>query len=68
MLTSSVLGMGRLYAGVLFSCFQLIIFHSVVEYATYDDMKSAMKKLDGAELNGRRLKLSEDYRGGRKRR
>ena len=31
-------------------------------------MKSAMKKLDGAELNGRKLKLSEDYRGSRKRR
>ncbi len=36
----------------------------MVEYATYDDMKSALKKLDGADLNGRRLKLSEDYRGG----
>lgn len=39
----------------------------VVEYATYDDMKNAMRKLDGAELNGRRLKLTEDYRGRKRR-
>lgn len=44
------------------------MYCSVVEYANYDDMKNAMKKLDGAELNGRKLKLNEDYRGGRKRR
>ena len=41
---------------------------SIVEYATYDDMKNAMRKLNGAELNGRKLRLVEDYRGGRKRR
>ena len=41
---------------------------SVVEYASYDDMKNALKKLDGSELNGRRIKLTDDYRGGRKRR
>lgn len=40
----------------------------MVEYATYDDMRNAMKKLDGTELNGRRIKLTEDYRGSRKRR
>ena len=43
-----------------------IVFR-VVEYATYDDMKNAMRKLDGAELNGRRLKLTEDYRGRKRR-
>lgn len=41
--------------------------YRVVEYATYDDMKNAMRKLDGAELNGRRLKLTEDYRGRKRR-
>ena len=41
---------------------------SVVEYASYDDMKSAVRKLDGSELNGRRLKLVEDYRGSKRRR
>ena len=41
---------------------------SVVEYATYDDMKNAMKKLDASELNGRKIKLIEDYRGSRHRR
>lgn len=49
-------------------CSPTALVCSVVEYASYDDMKSAMKKLDGSELNGRRLKLSEDYRGGKKRR
>ncbi len=39
----------------------------VVEYANYDDMKNAMKKLDGSELNGRKLRLVEDYRGRRRR-
>ena len=41
--------------------------YRVVEYATYDDMKNAMRKLDGAELNGRKLKLTEDYRGRKRR-
>ena len=31
-------------------------------------MKNALKKLDGAELNGRRIKLIEDYRGSKRRR
>lgn len=43
-------------------------FCSVVEYANYDDMKNAMRKLNGVELNGRKLRLVEDYRGGRRRR
>lgn len=33
---------------------------SVVEYATYDDMKNALRKLDGAELNGRRIRLTKE--------
>lgn len=45
----------------------LILFR-VVEYANYDDMRNALRKPDGAELNGRRLKLTEDYRGSRRRR
>ena len=35
-----------------------------MEYATRDDMKNALRKLDGADLNGRRLKLTEDRGGG----
>lgn len=31
----------------------------VVDFATYDDMKDAMKRLDGTELCGRRIRLSE---------
>lgn len=30
-------------------------------------MRCAMRKLDGTELNGRKLRLVEDYRGRRKR-
>ena len=69
MLISSELEMGK--CGIdcckkpLYSLFSPII--RVVEYATYDDMKNAMKKLDGADLNGRRLKLVEDYRGRKRR-
>ena len=39
----------------------------VVEYASYSDMKNAVRKLDGAELNGRRIRLYEDSRSRRKR-
>jgi len=40
----------------------------VVEFATADDMKNAIRKLDGTELFGKRLKLraeNENYGGGR---
>lgn len=36
----------------------------IVEYATRDDMKNAIKKLDGADLNGRKLRLTEERTGG----
>lgn len=36
--------------------------YRVVEFASYSDMKSALEKLDGTELNGRRIKLTEDHR------
>jgi arginine/serine-rich splicing factor 4/5/6 len=39
----------------------------VVEYATYEDMKSAIRKLDGTDLNGRKIRLVEDYRGHKRR-
>ncbi|MBN3286465.1 SRSF5 factor, partial [Polyodon spathula] len=32
----------------------------VVEFASHSDMKNAIDKLDGTELNGRKLKLTED--------
>lgn len=31
-----------------------------VEFASHSDMKNALDKLDGTDLNGRKLKLSED--------
>lgn len=34
--------------------------YSVVEFASSSDLKSALDKLDGSELNGRRIKLIED--------
>lgn len=36
--------------------------YRVVEFASYSDMKSALEKLDGTELNGRRIRLTEDHR------
>ncbi len=41
--------------------------YSIVEYATHEDMKNAMKKLNGSELNGRKIKLIDDYRGKKRR-
>lgn len=38
---------------------------SVVEFASLSDMKTAIEKLDDTELNGRRIRLVEDRRGGR---
>ncbi|XP_067619635.1 serine-arginine protein 55 [Eurosta solidaginis] len=37
----------------------------VVEFASLSDMKAAIEKLDDTDLNGRRLRLVEDRRGGR---
>lgn len=34
----------------------------VVEFASRSDMKSAISKFDGTELNGRKLKVFEDSR------
>lgn len=36
----------------------------VVEFATHADMRNALEKLDNTELNGRRIRLTEDRRGG----
>lgn len=49
-------------------CVCTISLFSIVEYATFDDMKNAMKKLDGTDLNGRRIRLIDSYRGGHKKR
>ncbi|KAF5284347.1 hypothetical protein FQR65_LT13593 [Abscondita terminalis] len=38
----------------------------VVEFASYSDMKNAIEKLDDTELNGRRIRLVEDRRKGRR--
>lgn len=36
-----------------------------MEFASLSDMKTAIEKLDDTELNGRRVRLVEDRRGGR---
>lgn len=46
----------------IFDSFSL---NSVVEFASLSDMKTAIEKLDDTELNGRRVRLVEDRRGGR---
>ncbi|MCJ8744088.1 hypothetical protein PDJAM_G00102250 [Pangasius djambal] len=39
----------------------------VVEFATHSDMKNAIEKLNGTELNGRKIKLFEDRKRSRSR-
>ncbi|KAM5129629.1 serine/arginine-rich splicing factor 5-like isoform 1-T2 [Mantella aurantiaca] len=39
----------------------------VVEFASYNDMKNAIDKLDGTELSGRKIKLTEDRKKHRSR-
>ena len=40
-------------------------YFSVVEFTNSSDMKYAMEKLDGTEINGKKIKLCEDRaRGG----
>ncbi|KAG1934443.1 serine and arginine rich splicing factor 5a isoform X2 [Pimephales promelas] len=39
----------------------------VVEFASHSDMKNAIEKLDGTDLNGRKLKLYEDRKRNRSR-
>ncbi|CAG4955136.1 unnamed protein product [Parnassius apollo] len=39
----------------------------VVEFASHSDMRAAIEKLDGTELNGRRIRLVEDRRSSRRR-
>ncbi|XP_072533340.1 serine and arginine rich splicing factor 5a [Salminus brasiliensis] len=39
----------------------------VVEFASHSDMKNAIEKLDGTDLNGRKLKLYEDHKRNRSR-
>ena len=34
--------------------------HRVVEFASYSEMRRAIDKLDNQELNGRRVRLTED--------
>ena len=36
----------------------------VVEFASYNDVKNVIEKLDGKELNGRAIKIVDDSRGG----
>uniref|UniRef100_A0A8C6T2E2 Serine and arginine rich splicing factor 4 n=1 Tax=Neogobius melanostomus TaxID=47308 RepID=A0A8C6T2E2_9GOBI len=40
----------------------------VIEFRLYADMKRALEKLDGTEVNGRKIRLIEDRPGARRRR
>uniref|UniRef100_A0A668RN88 RRM domain-containing protein n=1 Tax=Oreochromis aureus TaxID=47969 RepID=A0A668RN88_OREAU len=40
----------------------------VIEFRLYSDMKRALEKLDGTEVNGRKIRLIEDRPGARRRR
>lgn len=37
----------------------VFFFHRVVEFASYSDLKNAIEKLSGKEINGRKIKLIE---------
>lgn len=39
--------------------FFLFHFYRVVEFASYSDLKNAIEKLSGKEINGRKIKLIE---------
>ena len=48
----------------------MIFYYSVVEFSSYNDMKRAIEKLDGTEINGRKIKMIEERpsRSSRRRR
>lgn len=50
----------------LLSCDQRVPFFSdrVVEFSSESDMQRAIDKLDGSDLNGKKIKLVEERRGG----
>lgn len=50
--------------------YNIVVCDSVVEFATHGDMKNALIKLNGLDLNGRKIRLVDDSksRGSRKRR
>lgn len=39
---------------------KFILDYRIVEFASYKDLKNVIDKLDGTELNGRKIKLVED--------
>lgn len=45
-----------------FFAVMLLSFHSVVEFASHSDLKNALEKLSGKEINGRKIKLVEASR------
>jgi len=62
--------------GIIFSLLVLVVlillrcgtFGSIVEFATYGDMKNAITKLDDTEINGRRIRIVEQKSRGRRQR
>ena len=36
-----------------------IPYYSIICFASYDDMKNVIRKLDGTELNGKRIRFFE---------
>lgn len=53
--------LGWMVAIMKWACWLNVVwFYRVVEFASHSDMKNAIDKLDGTDLNGRKLKLSED--------
>lgn len=42
-----------------------ILSYRVVCFATHDDLRRALDRYQGKEINGRRIKLIDDSEGGR---
>lgn len=47
-------GIPKLVINIVLCC-----FYRVVEFASYSDLKNALEKLSGKEINGRKIKLIE---------
>lgn len=47
-------GISKIVINIVSCC-----FYRVVEFASYSDLKNALEKLSGKEINGRKIKLIE---------
>lgn len=56
------MNLDRYCTDFLLLCVILLSVYSVVEFASHSDLKNAVEKLSGKEINGRKIKLVEAAR------